>query len=207
MLARPWQRISGDEPPLKTPTTWTFVPAFPGADHGTIECEGDCDRALGRPVSYELNQPTMQSRMKVQFEKEETIYYCKVKPDELTLGPYKFGPPSGQPGGENTNFDGTYVAGDLPSTATVVIRDGRIVSFAEEAAGAGKCELAIESDFVVDPATGTFSGSYTGAVSAGPLWCVPTDGTMSGRIDGAQMAMTYTNANSGASFTLNFMRT
>ncbi|MGB0970904.1 MAG: hypothetical protein ACPGVG_08065 [Mycobacterium sp.] len=207
MLARPWQRLDGADPPLKSATTWTFIPAFDGADHGKIECDGDCDRALGKPLSYELNQPTMQSRMKVQFEKEESVYYCKVKPDELTLGPMTFGPAEARPVGENITYDSTYVTEASPSQATVVIRNGRIVSFAEEAAGAGKCELAIQADFTIGPPTGEFSGSYTGAVSSGPSWCVPTDGTMSGRVEGAQMTMIYTNAASGLSSTLHFVRT
>lgn len=206
MLARPWKRLEGADPPLKTATTWTFVPAFDGADHGTIECDGDCDRALGRPLSYELNQPTMQSRMKVQFEKEESIYYCKVKPDELSLGPMTFGPAGAGPVAENTTYDGTYVSDVSPSKAIVVIRNGRIVSFAEET-DAGICEVAIQPDFTIDPPTGEFSGSFTGAVNSGPYWCLPYDGTMSGQVEGAQMAMIFTNAVSGASFTLHFVRT
>ena len=114
------------------------------------------------------------------------------------------GPPDPQSGGGNTTYDGTYVSVDSPSQATVVIRNGRIVSFKEEAAGG--CELAIQADFVISPPTGEFSGNYTGSVSSGPAWCVPTNGTMSGRVDGAQMTMTYTNATSGASFNLQLVR-
>ena len=88
------------------------------------------------------------------------------------------GPPDPQSGGGNTTYDGTYVSVDSPSQATVVIRNGRIVSFKEEAAGG--CELAIQADFVISPPTGEFSGNYTGSVSSGPAWCVPTNGTMWG---------------------------
>ncbi|CAM4307448.1 hypothetical protein MB901379_00099 [Mycobacterium basiliense] len=116
------------------------------------------------------------------------------------------GPPATQPGGENTTYDGTYVSVNSPSTATVVVRNGRIISFAEEAAAAGKCELAVKADFLIAPPNGEFSGNYQGSVSSGPFWCVPTNGTMSGRVDGAQMTMTYTNAASGASFDLQLVR-
>ena len=120
------------------------------------------------------------------------------------------GPPPRQPdtpSATTATYDGTYVAENLPSKATVVVRNGRIVSFAEEAPGAGKCELAIEADFTIAPPTGEFSGSYTGTVSSGPHWCVATHGTMSGRVEGSQMTMTYTNANSGSSFDLQLKRT
>lgn len=115
-------------------------------------------------------------------------------------------PPDGPAAGATTRYDGTYVSVNSPSKATVVVRDGRIVSFSEEAAGAGRCELAIEADFVIRPPTGEFSGKYTGSVGSGPFWCVATNGTMSGRVEGTQMTMTYTNATSGASFDLLLVR-
>jgi len=117
------------------------------------------------------------------------------------------GAPPGTPSGrDNTAYDGTYVAVNSPSQVTVVIRNGRVVSLAEGGAGAGTCELAIQPDFIIGESTGEFSGSFTGSVSSGPGWCVPTNGTMSGRVDGANMTMTFTNATSGGSWTLQFVR-
>ncbi len=85
-----WVRLNINDPPLKTPTIWTFIPSAVGADYGSIKCTGDCERTYGPPVSYELNQPTMMSRMKVKFKKGKSIYYCKVEGNSLILGPMKF---------------------------------------------------------------------------------------------------------------------
>jgi len=85
-----WKRLNINDPPLKMTTYWIFTPNFTGADSGTISCEGDCSRASGKPLAYELNQPVMTSRMKVKFETDKTIYYCKVEGDNLVLGPMKF---------------------------------------------------------------------------------------------------------------------